>query len=368
MSGDKTPPGRDGRLAGALQVRLGEVGTLEGRIAEIVRAVPGRIAFSTSLGLEDQAILHAIAQRGAEIDVFTLDTGRHVSRDAGDAGRERAALRPAHSRAWRRMPGSWRRLVARDGVLGLPHFGRGAQGLLRRAQGAPSEPRSRRCRRLDHRTAARPIQPAAARLPFAAWDDAYGLIKVNPMADWSAEQLEAYIAANDVPGQSRCTRAAFPRSAASPARARSGPARTSAPAAGGGRTRTARSAGCTRGRRASAGAARMTAALTPSRPARGREHPHFPRGCRAVPPAGAALFDRQGFHRAAAPGAQGVLSGQAAVPAAACRHHLEVPRHDRLPRSHGARARPRPDRAHQPGGRRARHQPGRLPAIDSTPT
>ena len=41
------------------------------------RRVEGRIAFSTSLGLEDQAILHAIAESGIDdIDVFTLDTGR----------------------------------------------------------------------------------------------------------------------------------------------------------------------------------------------------------------------------------------------------------------------------------------------------
>src|SRR6185437_13076237 len=46
-------------------------------ITELRRRIEGRIAFSTSLGLEDQAILHAIAESGIEdIDVFTLDTGR----------------------------------------------------------------------------------------------------------------------------------------------------------------------------------------------------------------------------------------------------------------------------------------------------
>jgi phosphoadenosine phosphosulfate reductase len=51
--------------------------TLDARLAYIADAIEGRIAFSTSLGLEDQAILHAIATSGANIDVFTLDTGRH---------------------------------------------------------------------------------------------------------------------------------------------------------------------------------------------------------------------------------------------------------------------------------------------------
>ena len=52
------------------------VKSLTDRIREMRRRIEGSIVFSTSLQLEDQAILHAIAESGAEIDVFTLDTGR----------------------------------------------------------------------------------------------------------------------------------------------------------------------------------------------------------------------------------------------------------------------------------------------------
>src|SRR5262245_44589335 len=62
--------------AGALDQRLTRVKSLTDRIREMRRRVEGRIVFSTNLGLEDQAILHAVAESGAEIDVFTLDTGR----------------------------------------------------------------------------------------------------------------------------------------------------------------------------------------------------------------------------------------------------------------------------------------------------
>ena len=34
---------------------------------------------------------------------------------------------------------------------------------------------------------------------FAVHDEAFGLLKLNPLADWSLRQLEAYIAAHDVP-------------------------------------------------------------------------------------------------------------------------------------------------------------------------
>ena len=36
-------------------------------------------------------------------------------------------------------------------------------------------------------------------MPFAAWDAEHRLVKINPLADWSLDRLEAYIAANDVP-------------------------------------------------------------------------------------------------------------------------------------------------------------------------
>src|SRR5690348_12637856 len=46
------------------------------RIAHLRREVSGKIVFTTSFGLEDQAILELIAGHDLEIDVVTLDTGR----------------------------------------------------------------------------------------------------------------------------------------------------------------------------------------------------------------------------------------------------------------------------------------------------
>jgi phosphoadenylyl-sulfate reductase (thioredoxin) len=46
------------------------------RIARFRRDVDGRIVFTTSFGLEDQIILHFIAEQAVDIDIVTLDTGR----------------------------------------------------------------------------------------------------------------------------------------------------------------------------------------------------------------------------------------------------------------------------------------------------
>src|SRR5205807_10118626 len=46
------------------------------RISQLRREITGRIVFTTSFGLEDQAILHLLSQRDNDIEVVTLDTGR----------------------------------------------------------------------------------------------------------------------------------------------------------------------------------------------------------------------------------------------------------------------------------------------------
>lgn len=46
------------------------------RIARFRRELQGRVVFTTSFGLEDQVILHFIAEQGVDVEVVTLDTGR----------------------------------------------------------------------------------------------------------------------------------------------------------------------------------------------------------------------------------------------------------------------------------------------------
>jgi phosphoadenosine phosphosulfate reductase len=180
-----------------LQRRLRETDTLGARVAAIAEALPGRIAFSTSLGLEDQAVLHAIAQSGAGIDVFTLDTGRHFPEtlETLAASERRYGLR---IRVVAPDAGELEGVVARDGVLGFR--------LSVEARKACCE--VRKVRPLQRALAGaagwitglrRGQSAGRAEVPFAAWDDAYGLVKVNPIADWSADRLDAYIAANDIP-------------------------------------------------------------------------------------------------------------------------------------------------------------------------
>jgi phosphoadenosine phosphosulfate reductase len=40
--------------------------------------------------------------------------------------------------------------------------------------------------------------PTRASAPFISWDKAFGLVKINPLAAWTDDEMQAYIDANDV--------------------------------------------------------------------------------------------------------------------------------------------------------------------------
>ena len=177
--------------------RLAGIASLEDRLREIARSIKGRVTFSTSLGLEDQAILHAIATSGVPIDVFTLDTGRHFPEtlETLEASEQRYGVKIRVTAPDAREV---EELVARDGIFGFRlavatrkacFEVRKVRPLKRALAGASGWVTGLR----------RDQSAGRAAVSFAAWDDDHSLVKVNPIADWTLEQLEVYIAEHKVP-------------------------------------------------------------------------------------------------------------------------------------------------------------------------
>jgi phosphoadenosine phosphosulfate reductase len=208
------------REAEELNTRLAKIESLAERIAEMRRSVEGRITFSTSLGLDDQAILNAIAESGADIDIFTLDTGRLFPEvlETVELSEIRYGLR---IRLVTPEASEVEALVASDGVFGFRHSVdnrkaccevRKVRPLSRELKGAQGWITGIRREHSEER----------AGVALAAWDEERGLLKVNPIADWSTQELTAYIAENNVPvnplhargfisiGCQPCTRAVQP--------------------------------------------------------------------------------------------------------------------------------------------------------------
>ncbi len=176
---------------------------LSDRLLAIRRALAGRITFSTSLGIEDQAILHAIyasgigGDRDAGIDIFTLDTGRHFPEtlDTIELSITRYGL---PIRVLYPDPIFVEALVTRDGINGFRHSIANRQAccdvrkvrqLTRALVGATGWVTGLRREQSTGRGA----------LPFASRDDATGVVKLNPLADWTLSRLQNYTDANAVP-------------------------------------------------------------------------------------------------------------------------------------------------------------------------
>lgn len=184
-------------LAIALDGRLSALTSLEDRIRAIVAAIPGRVAFSSSLGIEDQAVTHAIAETGANIDIFTLDTGRHFPETYDTLfeteGRYGLKIRVVYPDAR-----DVEDLVNEDGIYGFRYSVdsrkaccdvRKVRPLNRAMKGASGWVTGLR----------REQSQGRAHVPFATFDSAQNVIKLNPIADWTLAQLETFVAANAIP-------------------------------------------------------------------------------------------------------------------------------------------------------------------------
>jgi len=184
------------------------------------REVAGKIVFTTSFGLEDQAILHLLAEQEHDIDVVTLDTGRLFpetytlwAQTERRYGRRIRAAYPRHDEL--------AALVERQGIDGF-YESRAAriaccsvrklEPLARALAGARGWIAGLRAEQSAHRRD----------MALVAADAERGLIKLNPLFDWTRPQLLDFAATHDVPinplhgrgfasiGCAPCTRAIAP--------------------------------------------------------------------------------------------------------------------------------------------------------------
>ncbi|HEY1544996.1 MAG TPA: phosphoadenylyl-sulfate reductase [Xanthobacteraceae bacterium] len=188
------------------------------RIARLRRDVEGKIIFTTSFGLEDQVILHLVAEQGADIDVVTLDTGR-LFRETYHLWAETERRYGRRIRAIYPERDDLEALVERHGINGF-YESRAARAAC--------------CHARKVAPLARALEDASAWIVGLRADQSVnrqgidvvtrdaGLLKVSPLFDWTRETVHAFAAANGVPlnplhaqgfasiGCASCTRATAP--------------------------------------------------------------------------------------------------------------------------------------------------------------
>jgi len=167
------------------------------RLRTVRRTITGHIVFTTSFGIEDQAITHAIFTADLAIDVVTLDTGR---------------LFPETLEVWSQTERRYRRqirglspdregiekLIERDGVYG---FRRSLEARLACCAMRKVEPLGRALAGASAWiTGLRADQsPERARTSYAGPDLRYQIIKVNPLFDWSRDRVVSFVHDHGVP-------------------------------------------------------------------------------------------------------------------------------------------------------------------------
>lgn len=187
QTGQETAEALDGQLA-ALD--------LAGRL-RLIASLGRNPVFTTSLGIEDQVITAVIGSHGLAIRVATLQTGRLfaetvslISETKAQYGIEIAEYHPEQAdieayAARFGINGFYESVEARHVCCGF----RKLKPLARALEGADIWVTGLR----------RGQSGARAATPFAEWDGERGLIKVNPLADWDIDAVQAYVATHAVP-------------------------------------------------------------------------------------------------------------------------------------------------------------------------
>jgi phosphoadenosine phosphosulfate reductase len=190
------------------------------RLTGIRAQIAGRIVFTTSFGLEDQAIAHAILSQRLTIDIVTLDTGR-LFPETHEVWAETERRYGARITAFVPAANNVDALIARQGRDGM------RASLAARLDCCGVRKVAPLAEALDGAaawiTGIRADQ-SADRADFAAvaFDAQRRLIKANPLFDWSRDRAAAFVREYRVPynklhdrrylsiGCAPCTRAVAP--------------------------------------------------------------------------------------------------------------------------------------------------------------
>ncbi|MFE3545840.1 phosphoadenylyl-sulfate reductase [Nocardia sp. NPDC059177] len=142
--------------------------------------------------MQDGVLVHLAAQTRPGVDVLFLDTGYHFAetigtRDAVEAvyGVHVVNVRPEHS------------VAEQDELLGKDLFARDAAECCRLRKVVPLKKSLAGYNAWI--TGIRRVEaPTRANAPLISFDEAFGLVKINPIAPWSDDEMQAYIEANGI--------------------------------------------------------------------------------------------------------------------------------------------------------------------------
>jgi phosphoadenosine phosphosulfate reductase len=148
--------------------------------------------FIVASNMQDAVLVELAAKAKPGVDVLFLDTGYHFAetigtRDAVEAvyGVNIVNARPDHT------------VAEQDSLLGKDLFARDPNQCCALRKVVPLQ-RTLAGYRAWVTGVRRVEAPTRANTPLITYDEKFGLVKVNPIAAWSDEDMDRYIAENDI--------------------------------------------------------------------------------------------------------------------------------------------------------------------------
>ena len=166
-------------------------------LAFLAEQFPNEIVFSTSFGLEDQAITHLILANQILISIFTLDTGR-LFNETYSVWESTEQRYNTHILPYYPKTHDIEEYVHKNGPLS---FYRSVELRKECCHIRKVEPLSRALKgKKVWVTGLRADQSNARKdLPILEWDDTYQLFKYSPILHWTFEDTKAFIKAHNIP-------------------------------------------------------------------------------------------------------------------------------------------------------------------------
>lgn len=194
--------------------------SLEDQFVFLLDHFPGKLAFSTSLGQEDQVLTEIISRNRFQVRIFTMDTGRlfHETYELIDRTRARYNIDievyfPNHADV--------EALVTQKGLFS---FYESVENRVECCHIRKVKPLARALKGVSVWVTGLRAQQSPNRqdVPLFEWDQERGLFKFNPLINWRYDEIIAHINKYDVPdnplhrkgfisiGCAPCTRAMEP--------------------------------------------------------------------------------------------------------------------------------------------------------------
>lgn len=158
---------------------------------------PGKIAFASSLGFEDQLITHFIASEKLPIEIFTLDTGRLFPETYDLIDRTNARYKINI----KIMFPDAREVEEMVNKKGVNLFYESIENRKLCCGIRKTKPLERALKGLDAWITGLRREQSVTRtnMQIVEWDAMHGLVKINPLLNWTAEEVENFVRKENIP-------------------------------------------------------------------------------------------------------------------------------------------------------------------------